>query len=778
MSQLNERGANSERNSALWGTGGRGGDRSSVLWGKGGRGMVVATMVVALAAPLAATASKAKKPSVPARPTSAQLAAAKMAKLAPTKQATKAKHAPAKSSKPSKKANKVTPAKKTPKAKVTPAKAKPTSAPATPTVATTPVAAPLAPAVPAGGNANSSDGNTYVAPVLLTKAENSPEVRTQVIISSSGGTDAAKEAVKWLTKLAAQSHQTSDLQNISLQDLDLIGGITVSIPARWLDDLTKVPGLIVTPDAMVKLSGDSNAGGSTNAGGFTSTAGATRAGGVAALKSSQLWPYESGNASLWLGDLALYSDSTPAIAIVDSGVEQRSDFGTRVIASVNLSTIEGNTSLEDERGHGTFVAGIAAGAAPDLTGAAPTAPIVSVKVMDKNGRAKTSDVIRACQWILDNKEKYNIRVANFSLHSSYGTNFYRDPLDMAVEKLWFSNVVVVAASGNYGIATGPSGVRFSPGNDPFVITVGALDLGGSAKINDDSIAPWSAYGYTYDGFYKPEIAAPGRYMVGPVPAGSTIAATKVQNMVGLDRVQLSGTSFAAPVVAGTVAQMLARHPNWTPDQVKGALMQTARRVPVNPKAAGVGEVTVTRAVTARATPNPNKGLNRFLISGTNGLSVFDAMSWADAAKSGGKSWNSMSWADQSWSDMSWADQSWTSMSWADQSWSDMSWSDMSWADMSWADSSQEDGVEGDATSGEDGYALSPDDLAALANDSGLSVPVDPSLPVALLPTAEQVAVPDKPAVADAPAPAVDQAPADQSGPADDPIVPAPASLVP
>ena len=52
MSQLNERGANTERNSALWGTGGRGGDRSSVLWGKGGRGIVVGVMVVALAAPV------------------------------------------------------------------------------------------------------------------------------------------------------------------------------------------------------------------------------------------------------------------------------------------------------------------------------------------------------------------------------------------------------------------------------------------------------------------------------------------------------------------------------------------------------------------------------------------------------------------------------------------------------------------------------------------------------------------------------------------------------
>jgi serine protease AprX len=376
------------------------------------------------------------------------------------------------------------------------------------------------------------------------------------------------------------------------------------------------------------------------------------------------------------------------------------------------------------------VAGIAAGAAPDLTGAAPAAPIVSIKVMDQNGQARTSDIINACQWILDNKAQYNIRVANFSLHSSYSTNFYRDPLDRAVEKLWFNGVVVVAAAGNYGSATGPSGVKYSPGNDPFVITVGAVDLGGSARTNDDSVPSWSAYGYTNDGFYKPEVAAPGRYMVGPIAPGSTITALKAGNMVGSDRIQLSGTSFAAPVVSGTVAQMLARHPNWTPDQVKGALMRTARKVRNNPRAAGVGEITATRAVVSAYTPNPNAGLDKFVtsIAGSSGVS-FDSMSWADSAKAS-MSWNSMSWADQSWSDMSWADQSWATMSWADMSWADMSWADMSWADMSWADISQEDAAEGDAVSGSEGYVATPAETAAAATDPDLAVPVDPELAAA------------------------------------------------
>jgi hypothetical protein len=192
--------------------------------------------------------------------------------------------------------------------------------------------------------------------------------------------------------------------------------------------------------------------------------------------------------------------------------------------------------------------------------------------------------------------------------------------------------------------------------------------------------------------------------------------------------QLSGTSFSAPVVSGTVAELLARHPDWTPDQVKGVLMRTARKVWTNRKAAGVGELTATRAAFSSVTPNANAGLDRFLTSDPSGGNspVFDAMSWASAA-SASMSWSDMSWADQSWSDMSWADQSWSDMSWADMSWSDMSWADMSWADMSWADMSQEDAAEGDATVGSAGYVATPADVAAAATDPDVAVPVDPEL---------------------------------------------------
>ena len=163
-----------------------------------------------------------------------------------------------------------------------------------------------------------------------------------------------------------------------------------------------------------------------------------------------------------------YAGKTPAIAIVDSGVQKRCRLRQpRLIASVNLSTIDGNTSTRTtQRGHGTFVAGIAAGAAPDLAGAAPGAPIVSIKVMNEQGRRRRPTSSRPASGSSTTRRKYNIRVANFSLHSSYSTNFYRDPLDQAVEKLWFNGVVVVAAAGNYGIGERALGRALRAGQRP------------------------------------------------------------------------------------------------------------------------------------------------------------------------------------------------------------------------------------------------------------------------------------------------------------------------
>jgi subtilisin family serine protease len=135
--------------------------------------------------------------------------------------------------------------------------------------------------------------------------------------------------------------------------------------------------------------------------------------------------HDNGDSSLW-GTTASPAPDAPTIAIVDSGIDAtRPDFSGRVVAQVNQVSLPGN-SPGDGRGHGTFVAGIAAGSAAGYAGAAPNAKIFSVDVMDDRGAAATSDVIAACATILANKDKYNIKVANLSLHSLMPSNFTKD----------------------------------------------------------------------------------------------------------------------------------------------------------------------------------------------------------------------------------------------------------------------------------------------------------------------------------------------------------------
>jgi serine protease AprX len=501
-----------------------------------------------------------------------------------------------------------------------------------------------------GGGKRTGDG-TYVSPGLLDNADKQPNQKLHVIIQSTGGVSGAAQSVNGLGADIRRRLQSAD-------------AVAVDITAGKLASLAKKDGLTITPDSTVKLSGTPS--------------------------STQLWPYASGTAYLW-GSAFNPAPQAPTIAVVDSGIEaNRADFdsGSRVAAQVTLASTTPN-SPGDGFGHGTFVAGIAAGSAAGVSGAAPNAKIVSLDVMDDTGTARTSDVIAACDWILANKATYNIRVANFSLHSGAQNHFYDDPLDRAVEKLWFNNVFVVAAAGNYGSSAGPSGVMYAPGNDPFVMTVGAIDLGSSIFPSDDTAAPWSAWGYTEDGFSKPELGAAGRYMVGAVPVGSTLVAERPDHVVAPGYMELSGTSFAAPVVAGAAAEILARHPGWTPDQVKGALMLTARSLSsAIPGSLGVGGVNAYRAAMLTSAPNPNLALRKFV----TGDLRFDSASWL-ATVSATASWADASWADASWADASWSAASWADASWADASWADASWADASWADASWADASWADGAD-------------------------------------------------------------------------------------
>jgi len=561
-------------------------------------------------------------------------------------------------------------------------------------LATAVFAAPVA-------TAKSGEYHAFVTPTLLTAAQNNPNKVFTVIVSGEHG----KSTSTVVTKMKADVSGAKVKRQFALisgASVDLTGAQILKLAAKSYVDA-------ITPDSAVELAGGPS------------------------FSNKQKWALVSGVSKFWRGMEA--GLAPPAIAIVDSGVQgNRADFGggAQIRKSVVLTNLP-NNSAGDGRGHGTFVAGIAAGQAPDYAGALPGAPIVSLDVMDDKGMANTSDVIAAADWIYQNKALYNIKVANFSLHSSVPSSFMYDPLDKAVEKLWFSGVTVVAAAGNYGVAGKASGVLYAPGNDPFVITVGANDIDGSVGTNDDVSAPWSAYGYTADGFAKPDIGAPGRYMIGPVPTTSTLLSERPAQARGTGYMELSGTSFAAPLVAGVASYMMALNPTWTPDQVKGALMVTAKKLPsAAPLSLGVGEMDAPAATDAVNPPNPNLALKRFVTTDSTGSTLFDAASWANTAKADA-SWASASWASASWASASWASASWASASWASASWASASWASTaeasaSWASASWASSSYEDNAEGEEGVG--GELLTDAEYAAALAELGLAPELPPADPAA------------------------------------------------
>ncbi len=393
-------------------------------------------------------------------------------------------------------------------------------------------------------------------------------------------------------------------------------------------------------------------------------------------KDGEMWRDSVNARSLW-GGLLSPAPQAPAIAIVDTGIDATKvgDFGTRVVARANFSSLEPSV-LGDPSGHGTMVAGVAAGNSDIAPGVARNARLVDVRVASSKGEALTSDIVAAVDWILANKSLYNIRVANFSLVGTAAVSARFDPLDRAAEKLWLNGVVVVAAAGNNGDSTKPVGIG-APANDPFVITVGALDQAETTSVSDDTRASWSAYGPSADGFMKPDVSAPGRYMVMPVPMNSAMPALKANRVVKPGYMWMSGTSFSAPIVAGAAAQILARNPGLTPDQVKGALMLKARYLPSQDPGAGVGEIDAGASASVSNPPNPNANLYPFV---TNGM--FDAEAWATHVTANAN-WTQSNWVGANWTSANWVSSNWVSANWTASNWVSSNWVSSNWVSSNW-----------------------------------------------------------------------------------------------
>jgi serine protease AprX len=331
-----------------------------------------------------------------------------------------------------------------------------------------------------------------------------------------------------------------------------------------------------------------------------------------------------------------------AVAVIDTGIAgslpdfrvSPADQRSRVVASVVAHP--GATNAGDGYGHGTHVAGLIAGNgfARDRTdplfgryaGTAPGADLVSIKASDDDGDATVLDVINGLQFAVDHRADYGIRVVNLSLESAEPESARTDPLDAAVEQAWLHGLVVVSAAGNRGSA--PDAVSYAPGNDPYGISVGAVDDNGTPAVRDDALASWSSRGTSQDGLRKPDVLAPGAHLVSTLAPGSDFTGECPSCVIGGQYIRLGGTSMAAAVVSGIVADLLQAHPQWTPDEVKAALMRTGRAVPSG------NEVAADLAVLARPAsyPNPNRGLRpSTLIDPATGAIDYARASWSRAS---------------------------------------------------------------------------------------------------------------------------------------------------
>jgi serine protease AprX len=566
-------------------------------------------------------------------------------------------------------------------------------------------------AVAAAGTGTASSGGVkaFVEPSLLSSAEQSPGQSFDVIVEGS----------KWgnsnglYKKLVGDSAFAGTVAQIR-QKFNSIDGLHASLTGKQILSLANRP--YVT--AIVANEG----------------ATASAAGGLPAM-NPQLWPWVSGVPLDWVGSKNL---SLPTIAIVDSGIDltRGGDFGNRVLGQVNLASLTPN-SPGDGYGHGTFVAGIAAGQAAGQVGVSPRSNLVSLDVMNDQGESTVADIIGACDWILANKTADNIKVANFSLHAVNQASVLFDPLDQAVEKLWLNGVTVVTAAGNYATNGQESGVPYAPGNDPFVITVGAADTNNTLSTADDVVAPWSAWGYTGDGFLKPDLSAPGRYIIGPVSPNAALYTLRPGDVVSPGYMQLSGTSFSAPMVAGAAAELIAQHPAWTPDQVKGALMVSADPTPAAAAGSlGVGELDVAHARKITGPPNPNASLDHYLTIDTSGNTIFNAAAWQTAALTN-PAWNTAAWSDAAWASAAWSSAAWSSAAWASAAWASAAWGTAAWASAAWAsaawsDAAWADNSTGDPTIDPTSTDATTNDITAAAANLGIDPNCDPTTSDCLL----------------------------------------------
>lgn len=285
----------------------------------------------------------------------------------------------------------------------------------------------------------------------------------------------------------------------------------------------------------------------------------------------------------WAHDRKIFGENI-GVAVVDTGICLHKDFTegkNRIRGFYDL--IHGRTEPYDDNGHGSHVSGIIGGNGflcnGKYIGVAPKCNLIGVKVLDQKGDGNISDVLAGLQWIIDNKEKYNIRIVNISVGTTTKDNIDENSLLVkGVNAVWDAGIVVVVAAGNNG--PGPMSIS-TPGISRKVITVGSSDDRITVELFGSKTTDYSGRGPTASCIKKPDIVAPGSNIISCGTMKNyqryhynMINNPKADNYNIMYSIK-SGTSMATPVVSGAIALLLSANPRMTNRDVKLKLRESA-----------------------------------------------------------------------------------------------------------------------------------------------------------------------------------------------------------
>jgi hypothetical protein len=292
------------------------------------------------------------------------------------------------------------------------------------------------------------------------------------------------------------------------------------------------------------------------------------------------------------------------VALIDTGLSPTMTgeaASVRDMPSFNaLTNTQGD--VRDITGHGTHLASLISGFGDSFRGVAPDAEIIAIKAFNHEDTASTIDIIRGIQWAVDHKTRHNIRVLNLSISAPTDLPYYLDPLNIALTNAWSEGLVVVVSAGNEGPV--PSSVT-SPGNNPWLITVGAADY------EEDSgwtkVAPFSGRGPTATGHIKPDIVVAGTLLAGVQPDGAIRPTGEPDHRDPKGFWITSGVSQASAIASGFIALLLEARPDLSNHDVKCILANTAVPLTVDadgelsPFAQGRGLLDLAAALKSNAT---------------------------------------------------------------------------------------------------------------------------------------------------------------------------------